>query len=57
MHSRGDPDRLGMALTCQVLKVYRLQLGLSWLPDSDKVAWKTEEETSPRIAWIVQLVA
>lgn len=42
---------------CQVHKSTDCSWGSVAFPDSDKVAWKTEEETSPRIAWIVQLVA
>lgn len=42
---------------CQVRKSTDCSWGSVGFPDSDKVAWKTEEETSPRIAWIVQLVA
>lgn len=48
MHSRGDPDRLGMAcLTVRSGKSTDCSWGSVGFPDSDKVAWKTEwEETS-----------
>ncbi|CAI9181194.1 unnamed protein product [Rangifer tarandus platyrhynchus] len=42
---------------CQVHKSTDCSWGSVGFPDSDKVAWKTGEETGPRIAWIVQLVA